>query len=163
MQSAFNSGPLQQSLPAIAAGEPLVGILLGVLIFGDRIQITPGELALQAGGVVALIIGVIMVGRAPALSQLRHWAPPSLPHIADFTSNLPSLHSLPGRHPAAEGADGADSADRVDRADAVDGQSADHDLRNTSDTRLSGNGSGHLNSRAPDARRTGEPADHPNP
>jgi hypothetical protein len=81
MQSAFNSGPLPESLPAIAAGEPLVGILLGVLVFGDRIQITPGELALQACGIVALIVGVIIVGRAPALSQLRTWSPPSLPHI----------------------------------------------------------------------------------
>ncbi|HEY3876970.1 MAG TPA: DMT family transporter, partial [Trebonia sp.] len=38
MQSAFNSGPLPLSLPAISAGEPLVGIFLGVLVFGDRIQ-----------------------------------------------------------------------------------------------------------------------------
>jgi len=182
MQSAFNAGPLQQSLPAIAAGEPLVGILLGVLIFGDRIQITPGELALQAGGVVALIIGVIMVGRAPALSQLRHWAPTSLPHIADLTSNLPSLPSLPGlpgRHPAADGADrteGKEGADEADggattagttaEADGVNREphlATDHDLRNPGDTRLSGNGNGHRNSRAPDARRAGEPADHPNP
>ena len=81
MQSAFNSGPLPLSLPAIAAGEPLVGILLGVLVFGDRIQVTPGELALQAGGIVALIVGVIIVGRAPALSQLRTWTPAGLPHI----------------------------------------------------------------------------------
>ena len=75
MQSAFNSGPLPLSLPAISAGEPLVGILLGVLVFGDRIQIAPGELALQAGGIVALIVGVILVGRAPALSQLRRLDP----------------------------------------------------------------------------------------
>jgi hypothetical protein len=92
MQSAFNSGPLQHSLPAISAGEPLVGILLGVLIFGDRVQVSPGELALQAGGIVALIAGVIMVGRAPAFSQLRNWSPPSLPHITG------GFHALPGRH-----------------------------------------------------------------
>jgi hypothetical protein len=73
MQSAFNAGPLQESLPAISAGEPLVGILLGVIVFGDRIQVTPGLLAIQAGGVAALVVGVIMVGRAPALSQLRSW------------------------------------------------------------------------------------------
>jgi drug/metabolite transporter (DMT)-like permease len=86
MQSAFSAGPLQASLPAIAAGEPLVGILLGVIVFGDRIQITPGMLAIQAGGVAALILGVILVARAPALSHLHAWPPPVLPH---------------GRHPSA--------------------------------------------------------------
>jgi len=103
MQSAFNAGPLQQSLPAISAGEPLVGILLGVLVFGDRIQITPGELALQAGGIVALVVGVIMVGSAPALSSLRAWTPANLPHVnlpnLPNLPSLPALPGLPGRHP----------------------------------------------------------------
>jgi drug/metabolite transporter (DMT)-like permease len=80
MQSAFNAGPLQQSLPAISAGEPLVGILLGVIVFGDRIQVSAGLLAMQAAGIAALVVGVIMVARAPALSQLRTWTPPSIPH-----------------------------------------------------------------------------------
>ena len=80
MQSAFSAGPLQFSLPPIAAREPIIGILLGVIIFGDRIQITPGALALQAGGIAAMIVGVIWVARAPALSALRSWSPPSLPH-----------------------------------------------------------------------------------
>jgi len=111
MQSAFNSGPLQQSLPAIAAGEPIVGILLGVLIFGDRVQVSPGELALQASGIAALIAGVIMVGRAPALSQLRSWAPPSLPHLPEvlhphLPGVRPHLHVLPS--PPANGADTKD-------------------------------------------------------
>ena len=92
MQNAFSAGPLQVSLPAISAGEPLVGILLGALVFGDRIQITPGELAIQAGGIAALVAGVILVGRAPALSQLRTWTPASLPHTIPHT--IPhSLHS----------------------------------------------------------------------
>ena len=115
MQSAFNAGPLPLSLPAISAGEPLVGILLGVLVFGDRVQISPGELALQAGGIFALIVGVILVGRAPALGQLRRLTPPSLPHsleqIASSLPTLPSLPSLPslpglpGRHSDDENAD----------------------------------------------------------
>jgi drug/metabolite transporter (DMT)-like permease len=91
MQSAFNSGPLPLSLPAIAAGEPVVGILLGVLVFGDRVQVTPGELALEACGLAALIVGVIIVGRAPALSQLHNWSPPSLPRI-----NRPNGRGLNG-------------------------------------------------------------------
>jgi drug/metabolite transporter (DMT)-like permease len=159
MQSAFNSGPLPLSLPAISAGEPVVGILLGVLVFGDRIQVSPGELALQAGGIVALIAGVILVGRAPALSQLRGWTPPSLPHIAGNLPALPSLPSLsslpglPGRHSTDD--DQADN-DQVARpgGDAYpngDGPTGSH-----------GNGDGRP---PPDLARAqdNEPADHPNP
>jgi drug/metabolite transporter (DMT)-like permease len=72
MQSAFNAGPLQYSLPLISACEPLAGILLGVVVFGDRIQVSPGALAMEAGGLAALVAGVILVGRSPALSGLSH-------------------------------------------------------------------------------------------
>jgi drug/metabolite transporter (DMT)-like permease len=97
MQSAFSAGPLQLSLPAISAGEPLVGIGLGIVVFGDRIQISPGELAIEAGGIFALIVGVIMVGRAPALAQLRAWTPPGIPvpHVAHVKHPMPSMPSLP--------------------------------------------------------------------
>jgi hypothetical protein len=107
MQSAFSAGPLQLSLPAISAGEPLVGMGLGIVVFGDRIQISPGELAIEAGGIVALIAGVIMVGRAPALSQLRSWTPPTIPvphvphvpNVLHVPHALPSLPGLSARHP----------------------------------------------------------------
>jgi len=74
MQSAFNSAPLHASLPGISAAEPLAGIALGVVVFGDSIRISPPLLALQAAGVIALVGGVILVARAPALSQLKHAA-----------------------------------------------------------------------------------------
>lgn len=98
MQSAFSSGPLNVSLPAISAGEPVVGILLGVIVFGDRVQDTPGELAIYAGGLAALVAGVIMVSRSPALSQLRAWTEegiaslPPLPHVPTLPLSLPGLH-----------------------------------------------------------------------
>jgi drug/metabolite transporter (DMT)-like permease len=76
MESAFNAAPLHASLPAITAAEPVVGILLGVLVFGDVIRISPAMIALQAAGIVTLVGGVILVARAPVLSGLR----PSLPH-----------------------------------------------------------------------------------
>src|SRR5262245_24285186 len=47
VQSAFSAGPLHASLPAITAAEPLAGITLGVLVFGDVVHITPWLLALQ--------------------------------------------------------------------------------------------------------------------
>ena len=71
MQSAFNAGPLHASLPTITAGEPVAGILLGIVIFGDRISLSPASLATHAGGLAALVVGVILVARAPALSSLR--------------------------------------------------------------------------------------------
>jgi drug/metabolite transporter (DMT)-like permease len=71
MQSSFNAAPLHASLPAITAAEPVAGILLGVVVFGDVIHISPGLIALQAVGLVALVTGVILVARAPALSSLR--------------------------------------------------------------------------------------------
>jgi hypothetical protein len=115
MQSAFSAGPLNVSLPAISAGEPVVGILLGVVVFGDRVQDTPGELAIYAGGLAALVVGVIMVGRAPALSQLRALAGegiaslPPLPHVPTLPLSLPGLHggrTDDGGHPPDDQASG---------------------------------------------------------
>lgn len=71
MESSFNAAPLHTSLPAITAAEPVVGILLGVVVFGDEIRISPGMIALQAAGILALVTGVILVARAPVLSNLR--------------------------------------------------------------------------------------------
>jgi hypothetical protein len=103
MQSAFSAGPLQLSLPAISAGEPVVGILLGIIVFGDRIQIAPLQLGLKAGGILALIVGVVLVARAPALSHLRTWPPPgglnltniSYPTLPHPTLPDPTLRAFP--------------------------------------------------------------------
>jgi drug/metabolite transporter (DMT)-like permease len=71
MQNAFSAAPLRASLPTIAAGEPLAGIMLGIVVFGDRVQISPGMLAIEAGGLAALIVGVVAVARSSAFSSLR--------------------------------------------------------------------------------------------
>jgi hypothetical protein len=70
MESAFNAAPLHASLPAITAAEPAAGMLLGVVVFGDVIRVSPGMLALQAAGLAAMVLGVILVARAPVLSRL---------------------------------------------------------------------------------------------
>ena len=71
MQNAFSAGPLHASLPTMAAGEPVAGIALGIVVFGDRIQVSPGMLAIEAGGIAALIVGVVAVARSSAFSSLR--------------------------------------------------------------------------------------------
>jgi hypothetical protein len=74
MQNAFSAAPLRASLPAVAAGEPVAGIALGILVFGDRIQVSAGALAMEAGGIAALIVGVVAVARSSAFSGLRRIA-----------------------------------------------------------------------------------------
>ena len=71
MQNAFSAAPLHASLPAIAAGEPLAGIALGIVVFGDRVQLKPGLLAIEAAGIALMIVGVIAVARSSAFSGLR--------------------------------------------------------------------------------------------
>jgi hypothetical protein len=122
MQSAFSAGPIQLSLPAISAGEPLVGILLGIVVFGDRIQVAPVQLGIKVGGIVALVAGVILVARTPALSQLRTWPPagtlglPSIPH-----PTLPSRpHGVDGSIEEGDGSPGGDEAAGPSREPSTD-------------------------------------------
>jgi len=79
VQNAFNAAPLHKSLPAVVAAEPTAGIVLGVVVFGDKVHISPPLVAVQLVGVVALVVGVILVARAPVFRELRLRA---LPHAA---------------------------------------------------------------------------------
>src|SRR5260221_5479929 len=65
LESSFTAAPLHASLPGIPAAEPLAGILLGVVVFGDVIRVSPGMLALQAAGLVAIVAGGILGARPP--------------------------------------------------------------------------------------------------
>jgi drug/metabolite transporter (DMT)-like permease len=113
MQNAFNSAPLHASLPAVTAAEPTAGIVLGVVVFGDVVRISPLLVAVQIAGVIALVVGVILVARAPVLSNLRLR---ELPHAA--------LELL--QHSPPEDADGAQAPpDESASADSEAGAPAD--------------------------------------
>ncbi len=100
MQNAFSAAPLRASLPAIAAGEPVAGMALGIVVFGDRVQISAGTLAIEAGGIAALITGVVMVARSSAFSGLRgisHATSPEPDSADDGThQDTPGLTSTDG-------------------------------------------------------------------
>jgi drug/metabolite transporter (DMT)-like permease len=98
MQNAFSVAPLHASLPAITAAEPASGIVLGVLVYGDVIHVTPLLLALQAAGIAAMIVGVVLVARAPVFSGLHLR---ELPHAAlDRIQHPPALEDAAARPPA---------------------------------------------------------------
>jgi uncharacterized protein (TIGR03382 family) len=114
MQNAFSAAPLHASLPAVTAAEPAAGIILGVLVFGDVIHVTPLLLALQAAGVAAMVAGVILVARGRVLRSLHL---PQLPQVNLPQVNLPqvtlpqvslrlqhaSLPQAARQHPSAQG------------------------------------------------------------
>jgi hypothetical protein len=114
-------------------------------VFGDRIQVTPGLLAIQAGGIAALVVGVIMVARAPALSQLRSCTETSI-------SRTP-LHGLPGIRSDRSG-DSGDSGDKE-----TDG-SADQPLADAGEPSSAPSPNGHQSLAQPSA---GEAASHSRP
>jgi hypothetical protein len=70
-QSAFKAAPLRASLPAITATEPLVGIAYGIGVFGERVQTAPVWLALEATGLIAMIVGVVLLTRSQTLAPHR--------------------------------------------------------------------------------------------
>jgi len=97
MESAFNVAPLHASLPAVTAAEPVAGIALGVIVFGDVVRVSAGMIALQGAGLAAIVVGVIMVARAPALSSLR----PTHKIRAHQVATRPAAASRTARVPTA--------------------------------------------------------------
>lgn len=67
VQSAFEAGPLRMSLPSLTAAEPIAGIVCGIGFLGDTLLVTPDALAGEAAGLVAVVVGVFMLGRHPAM------------------------------------------------------------------------------------------------
>ncbi|MFJ8787771.1 DMT family transporter [Streptomyces sp. NPDC102462] len=67
VQSAFEAGPLRMSLPALTAAEPLAGIACGVGFLGDRLRTEALALAWQVAGLIAIVAGVFVLARHPAM------------------------------------------------------------------------------------------------
>jgi len=120
MQNAFNAAHLHASLPAVTAAEPAAGIVLGVVVFGDVVHVTPLLLALQLAGIAAMVGGVVLVARAPVFRDL-HVA--QLPHAA-----LERLHHAAAASPRNDESDGLDlDPDAPDPDGRVDGAGASDD------------------------------------
>jgi drug/metabolite transporter (DMT)-like permease len=78
-QVAFQAGPLSASLPAITAVDPLASIILGVLLYDEKLHGTPLSATGEAVALVVLALSVFRLARAehrepalpPAELQLR--------------------------------------------------------------------------------------------
>ncbi|MFE2375896.1 DMT family transporter [Streptomyces sp. NPDC059398] len=75
VQSAFEAAPLRSSLPALTAAQPLAGIACGVGFLGDRLRTDTGALAWESAGLAAIVVGIILLGRHPAMPSGSARAP----------------------------------------------------------------------------------------
>ncbi|WP_214414149.1 DMT family transporter [Sphaerisporangium fuscum] len=74
-QSAFDAAPLHHSLPATTAAEPITGIVLGVTIFTEHLRVTRESLAWEVISLIAMVTGIILLGRSPFLAKTEQDAP----------------------------------------------------------------------------------------
>ena len=59
----FQAGALSASLPVIDTAEPVSAVLLGTLVFGERLATSPAGLALQLAAAALAAAGIAVLGR----------------------------------------------------------------------------------------------------
>ncbi len=81
--TAYRAGALRASLPIMDAVEPVSGVLIGAVVFGERLATSPGMLIVQAAAATAAVVGIVLLGRSPlaagsAAAEMAADARPSL-------------------------------------------------------------------------------------
>jgi drug/metabolite transporter (DMT)-like permease len=69
--NAFQAGVLAASLPVMDTVEPACGVLLGTLLFGERLAASPAGIAVQLAGAASAIAGITVLGRYAAPPAIR--------------------------------------------------------------------------------------------
>jgi drug/metabolite transporter (DMT)-like permease len=68
-QSAFDAAPIGISLPAMTAVEPIVGIVLGIFVFAERLRLSQGAVAAEVIGLLMIVTGIGVLGRSSFLGK----------------------------------------------------------------------------------------------
>ncbi|WP_329128522.1 DMT family transporter [Streptomyces sp. NBC_01476] len=63
-QSAFQAGSLAISLPVIDTLEPIGAVLIGVVVFNERLASSPGAVLVQAVGAGVAVTGIVILARS---------------------------------------------------------------------------------------------------
>ncbi|HEX3899653.1 MAG TPA: DMT family transporter [Mycobacteriales bacterium] len=80
MQSAYKAGPLTAGLPMIAVGEPVVGMLIGVVALNEHLHASTAALTFESIGGVVMLAGTWSLCRSPLVLGRNH--PSRLAHEA---------------------------------------------------------------------------------
>lgn len=72
IQNAFGIAPLHVSFPVLVTAEPLTGLLLGVLILGGALRVSPSAYAGEFGGLAVMMIGIWLLAHSPLVTGQAH-------------------------------------------------------------------------------------------
>jgi len=71
-QSAYEAGSLSASLPTMAIGEPVIGILIGLVALDEHLAADPVSLAFEAAGAAVMLWGAWLLARSPLVCGVGH-------------------------------------------------------------------------------------------
>lgn len=66
-QRAFRSARLDYAIAPMAATQPVLAVVLGVLLLGDELALTTSALAIEAACLAILVVSTALLARSPAL------------------------------------------------------------------------------------------------
>jgi drug/metabolite transporter (DMT)-like permease len=64
-QSAYEAGSLSAALPPMALGEPIIGILIGIVALDETLDTSLTALPWEAFGAVVMVVGAWLLARSP--------------------------------------------------------------------------------------------------
>jgi len=67
MQSSFQAGDLEWSLPALAVANPVVSVLAGTVAFHEHLSAPAGTVVMLPISLSVALVGVVVLARSPAL------------------------------------------------------------------------------------------------
>lgn len=71
-QSAYEAGSLSAALPPMVIGEPVIGMLIGILALNEQLETAPSALAWEAIGAVVMVWGTWLLARSPLVLGKAH-------------------------------------------------------------------------------------------
>lgn len=110
-ENAFQAGPLTASQPALTIVDPLVSVILGIALFGDRLQATPWAIGLELVTFAIMAVGIVLLTRAPHFAGVDR---------AETPTGTFEEGAEPTRPPTPEAATGDGRFPRVSRASGID-------------------------------------------
>jgi hypothetical protein len=89
--NAFQAGSLAASQPGLTIVDPLVASVLGVILFGERLDLNPLALFGESAALVVLVASVILLSRSPLVQDEEAHSPPSTAPVQPLRDQLSSL------------------------------------------------------------------------